>query len=68
MYMDFNPIRRTAAAVNGVDPNSQLWHDIIDQTKLPSQYTVDAFAGYSWLMNRRFKSMKKRTFLVFNLV
>ncbi|MFN8245917.1 MAG: TonB-dependent receptor [Ferruginibacter sp.] len=67
MYMDFNPIRRTAAAVNGVDPNSQLWHDIIDQTKLPSQYTVDAFAGYSWLMNRRFKSMKKRTFLVFNL-
>lgn len=67
MYLDFNPIRRTASATNGVDPNSKLWSDIIDQAKLPSQYTVDAFAGYSWLMNRRFPSMKKRTFLVFNL-
>lgn len=67
MYLDFNPVRRTEAAVSGVDPSSQLWHDIIDQTKLPSQYTVDAFAGYSWMMNRKFKSLKKRTFLLFNL-
>jgi hypothetical protein len=28
---------------------------------------LDAFAGYSWLMNRKFKSLKKRHFLVFNL-
>ncbi len=67
MYLDFNPIRRTANAVNGIEEGSKLWHDIIDQTKLPSQYTVDVFAGYSWLMNRRFKDLKKRTFLVFNL-
>lgn len=67
MFLDFNPIRRTAAAVNGVDPTTPLWNDIINQTQLPSQYTLDAFAGYSWMMNRKFPSLKKRTFLVFNL-
>ncbi|MCW5917508.1 MAG: hypothetical protein KIS82_09205, partial [Ferruginibacter sp.] len=30
-------------------------------------YTLDANAGYSWMMNRSFKSMKKRTYLVFNV-
>lgn len=67
MYMDFNPIRRTESAISGVDPTTKLWSDIINQQKLPSQYTVDAFAGYSWMMNRRFPSMKKRTFLLFNV-
>ncbi len=67
MYLDFNPIRRTDAAVGGIDPSSEQWGKIIDQTKLPTQYTLDAFAGYSWLMNRKFSSLKKRTFLVFNL-
>jgi hypothetical protein len=67
MWLDYNPLRRTASAVSGVDPESPLWHTIIDQTRLKSQYTLDAFAGYSWMMNRRFKSLKKRTFLVFNV-
>jgi hypothetical protein len=67
MWLDYNPLRRTAAAVSGVDPSAELWHTIIDQEKLKSQYTLDAFAGYSWLMNNKFKDLKKRTFLVFNL-
>ena len=67
MYLNFNPIRRTESAVSGLEEGSKLWHDIIDQTQLKSQYTVDAFAGYSYMMNRRFKSMKKRTYLVFNV-
>ena len=67
MYLDFNPIRRTESAVSGVEEGSELWHSIIDQTRLKSQYTLDAFAGYSYMMNRRFKSLKKRTYLVFNL-
>ncbi len=66
MWLDFNPLRRTAAAVSGVEENSALWHNIVDQEKLSSQYTLDAFAGYSWLMNNKFK-MKNRTFLVFNV-
>ncbi len=67
MWLDFNPVRRTAAAVNGIPENSALWHDILDQTKLSPQSTLDLFAGYSWLMNKKFKSMSKRTFLLFNL-
>ncbi len=67
MWLDFDPLRRTEAAVSGVDPSSPTFHNIIDQTKLKAQYTLDFFGGYSWLMNKRFKSMGKRTFLVFNV-
>jgi hypothetical protein len=67
MWLDFNPLRRTGAAVTGVEENSAAWHTIVDQERLSSQYTLDAFAGYSWLMNNKFKSMKHRTFLLFNL-
>jgi len=67
MYLNFNPLRRTEAAVDGLEKNSALWHQVVDQTKLDNQYTLDAFAGYSWMMNRRFKSLKKRTYLVFNV-
>ncbi|MBL7726822.1 MAG: TonB-dependent receptor, partial [Dinghuibacter sp.] len=67
MWLDFNPVRRTAAAVEGLDPNSDLFHSVVDQTKLQSQYTVDLFAGYSWRMNNKFRSLKKTTYLVFNV-
>ena len=45
----------------------KTFHNIIDQTKLKAQYTLDAFAGWSWLMNKTFKGMQKRTFLAFSL-
>ncbi len=67
MWLDFNPLRRTSEAVNGIDPTSKLWSDIVDQTKLKPQHTLDLFAGYSWLMNTKFKSLGKRTFLAFNV-
>ncbi len=67
MFMDINPVRRTQTAVDGLEPGSLAWYRTIGQTRLPEQYTVDVFAGYSWLMNRRFTGLKKRTFLVFNL-
>ncbi len=67
MWLDFNPLRRTSAAVDGVDPTTKLWSDIIDQTKLKQQHTLDLFAGYSWLMNKRFNTLGKRTFLVLNV-
>lgn len=67
MYLSYNPVRRTAAAVSGLPEGSAQWHQVLDQTQLESQYTLDAFAGYSWLMNRKFHSLKKRTFLVFNV-
>jgi len=67
MWLDFNPVRRTEEAVNGLEPNSELWHDILDQQKLKPQQTLDLFAGYSWLMNNKFKGLTKRTFLIFNI-
>jgi hypothetical protein len=67
MFMDINPIRRTESAVDGLERGSLAWFQTIGQTRLNPQHTVDIFAGYSWLMNRRFTSLKKRTFLVFNL-
>ena len=69
MWLDFNPLRRTEAAVEGVVKDSPKWNEIIDQTKLSSQYTLDAFWGYSWLMNKNknFKHLKKRTFMAFSL-
>ena len=67
MYLNYNPVRRTASAVSGVPEGSDQWHQILDQTELEDQYTLDAFAGYSWLMNRKFNQLKKRTFLVFNV-
>jgi TonB dependent receptor len=67
MWMAISPVRRTEAAVSGVDEGSTKWHEILDQTKLTPQGTLDANASYSWLLNKRYKSLKKRTFLVFNL-
>ena len=67
LFLNYNPIRRTASAVSGVVEGSEQWHQIVDQTQLDAQYTLDAFAGYSWLMNRKFKQLKKRTYLAFNL-
>ncbi len=67
MWLDFNPIRRTYSAVEGLDPESAKWRTIIDQERLDAQYTVDAFAGYSWRMNNKFKALKKTTYLVFNI-
>jgi hypothetical protein len=66
MWRDFNPLRRTADAVDGLDPKSDQYRNIIDQQQLPAQFTVDLFFGYSWKMNRLFTHLKKNHFLVFN--
>jgi len=67
MWLDFNPLRRTGTSVEGLPADDPLRAEILSQERLQSQYTLDAFAGYSWLMNNRFKSLKKRHFLVFNV-
>ncbi len=65
MWLDFNPIRRTYSAIEGIDPKTPQWNDIIDQTKFNSQYTVDFFAGYSYKLQKSLHP-KRVTFLVFN--
>ncbi|MBK6948689.1 MAG: TonB-dependent receptor [Haliscomenobacter sp.] len=58
MWIDFNPERRTNAAVSFVEnplfpsqvvePGSELWQKILYQEKAPSAYTIDFFGGKSW--------------------
>ncbi len=50
IYLDFNPERRTAEAIEYINPEteSDLWHQIVDQEKLPSGYTLNATIGKSF--------------------
>ena len=63
MWLDFNPLRRTVAAVEGLQPGSAAYNTIVNQTQLNRQYTVDMFASWSWKINNGFKGLKKNTFL-----
>ncbi len=48
MWLDFNPVRRTELATENLKEGSDAWNSVLAQQKLDAQYTVDAFAGYSW--------------------
>ena len=65
MWLEFNPIRRTYSAIEGIDPKSTEWRDIIDQTRFDGQYTVDFFAGYSYKLPHTHID-KRSVFLVLN--
>ena len=56
IWLDFFPDRRTQGAVDGIDKTTQsdLWHSVIDQEKLPSNYTLDFFGGKSWKFGKRY--------------
>lgn len=54
MWLDFNPLRRTDQAVAGVEYKSKLWNEIVNQTQLPNQFTMDAFIGYSFKLKKSF--------------
>lgn len=65
MWLDFNPIRRTYSAIEGLDPKSETWNSIIDQTRLDAQYTMDLFAGYSLRLPKKYNIQEKPVYLVF---
>lgn len=67
MWLEFNPIRRTAAAVDGIPEKSELWNQILGQTQWNPQYTVDFFGGYSWKLPKSMSINNKSTFLVLNV-
>ncbi len=61
MWLDFNPLRRTYAATDGVNnPDDPKTHAILDQTRLDAQYTVDFFGGYSWKIPNAYIGESKR--------
>lgn len=61
IWMDFNPNRRTDAAISfdaqGVDrvaQGSALWNSILFQEKAPAGYTLDFFGGKSFKLGRNY--------------
>ncbi len=63
-WLAMNPIRRTIEAVQGLDPKSTQYQQIIGETELPAEFTLDSYAGYSWKVPRSF-GFKKATFVTF---
>ncbi len=66
-WIDFAPTARTKDGVDNLVKDSEAWHTIIDQKKLPSFYTVDLFAGKSFKVNKYIKKVNNQTFLLFNI-
>jgi len=60
IWIDVNPDRRSEAAVtypndpdnDVVEPESELWKQIIYQEQAPSALTLDFFGGVSWRMGK----------------
>ena len=50
----FDPTRRRAEAVLGMEPGSSIWNTVINQRKAPAAYTLDFFGGKSWKINKVF--------------
>lgn len=53
-WYDFDPLRRRAEAVLGLEPNSPIWNLIVDQQKAPAAYTLDFFGGKSFKFGKYF--------------
>lgn len=66
-YVDPAAARRTAQAVELLEPGSAQWHDVLDQQRFPSAFTVDLFAGKSFLLSRTMKFLPRSTFLYLNI-
>ncbi len=47
-YLDFNPDRRTSAAVDPIEYGTADWNEAIDQERLDLEYTLDFFGGKSF--------------------
>ncbi len=56
-YMDFNPERRTSAAIANLGPGDPLIAVITQQEKLPDAFTLDASIGKSWRWGEYFLSL-----------
>lgn len=60
-WIEYNPLRRTYAALQQVPAGSEQWYRIINQLKLSDQYTVDLSAGSS--MQLKLDGGKRKTLL-----
>jgi len=67
MWLDYNPIRRTESAVDGLEYKSDLWNAVLAQTQWDPQFTLDFFGGKSWKLPGSMEIGNRPTYLVFNL-
>ncbi|MEZ5047108.1 MAG: carboxypeptidase-like regulatory domain-containing protein [Chitinophagaceae bacterium] len=61
-WIDFAPARRTTEGVDLLAYDSKEWHDVIDQQKLPSFYTIDLFGGKSFKVDKYIKKAGYNTY------
>jgi len=54
IYIDINPDRRTYEAIEDFVIEDEVWKDVLEQEKLKSNYTFNAFAGKSWRVKRKY--------------
>ncbi len=64
MWMQINPIRRTYRAVQNAMYQSNQWNDILVQTPLQNQYTVNVSGSYTMRVSK--KRNRHKTLLVLN--
>jgi hypothetical protein len=62
-WLEFNPLRRTYSALQGLVHGSDQWIRSVQQTQLPDQYTIDVSGGTSFRV--RLGGEKMRTILLF---
>ena len=55
IYLDPNPDRRTEQAVDALVVSDPQWDALLTQEKLEDNMTVDAFAGKSWMVKRKYR-------------
>jgi len=54
IYLDLNPDRRTAEAVANYGPDYPEREKVLEQEKLKSSYTIDAYIGKSWRIDYKY--------------
>ena len=55
LYLDPNPDRRTSEAIGNFFDSDPQVSDLLDQTKLDANHTVDVFLGKSWMYKRKYR-------------
>ena len=61
-WLDFNPLRRTYEALEGIQKGSEQWNAIIGQTKLPSVYLMNVFLGKGFSISNGYPKKPVRFF------
>ncbi len=54
IYLDPNPDRRTEEAIGNYVTDDPQWQELLQQTRLDDNFTVDAYFGKSWRIDRKY--------------